>query len=163
MACHIARMLVNPYSNSITLVLGISKIEVGGRTFRSFASKFVHWFIDERCPILDSVAIKLLYSHLGAKPVNASLDIGWYEFCRDVEGVRRIAKLNCSERELDRYLWLAGQCLRIEDNERVKNGGKKPLAVNGELRRLWNEREAKGLTREFEVLLAGFHDPQRVR
>jgi hypothetical protein len=75
----------------------------------SFASKFAHFFIDsERFAIYDSFAAKMLRYHLGA--TGASVEVGntYSSFLGDLRAVKHHGALNCSTRELDKYLWLAG-------------------------------------------------------
>lgn len=78
------------------------------KRYFSFASKFAHFFIDsERFPILDQYAEDAVRHHLGAL---ASKESHRYRaFVENITTLRRLAALKCSGRELDRYLWLAGQ------------------------------------------------------
>lgn len=74
----------------------------------SFASKFAHFFISaDRFPIYDFYAERMLVLHLGssakrnrARPYEA--------FVANIETLKRVNGLECSYRELDRYLWVAG-------------------------------------------------------
>lgn len=79
------------------------------RRYVSFASKFAHFFISaERFPIYDSYAEQMLLHHLGraAKrdPVRP-----YVTFVENLDRLRSECGLRCSYRDLDRYLWLAGQ------------------------------------------------------
>jgi hypothetical protein len=136
------------------LIENISELQIDrkARAFRSFASKFVHWFVDERCPILDSFAIRILDQLLGLPTRNTSKEGAFVEFARDLGELKRRANLTCSERELDRYLWLAGQCQRIKENEGREQSKAKLLPVNGELQRLWNVQRVE-LQEPFHTLL----------
>lgn len=79
------------------------------RRYISFASKFAHFFISpERFPIYDSYAERMLRLHLGA---SALRDPGrpYQAFIENLRALMREYDVKSSYRELDRYLWLAGQ------------------------------------------------------
>jgi hypothetical protein len=84
--------------------------QVKGRTNLVFASKFAHFFIDPaRFPMLDSYAEQMVKLHLGQAHMVKD-EGGRYEmFCTNLTKLRELAQLQCGTRELDYYLWLAGQ------------------------------------------------------
>ena len=99
-------------SELIESLAALRKVDGSGveRRFRSFASKFAHFFIDsDRFPILDSLAEKMIAYHLGR--VRAKNDaypyVAFHENFFTLKKAANIAdRPNC---DLDRYLWLAGQ------------------------------------------------------
>jgi len=77
------------------------------RTLRSFASKFAHFFIDpDRFPIYDSYAVKMLTYHLDGK---AREELPYGDFVAGFSALKNAFDLPVTTRQLDRYLWLAGQ------------------------------------------------------
>jgi len=83
-------------------------LETRSRRRRSLASKFAHFFIDaDRFPILDKYADRMLRYHLGV-PLSPVESTDYGTFCTRFETVRTAAGIAGSQRELDRYLWLAG-------------------------------------------------------
>jgi hypothetical protein len=80
------------------------------RRHHSFASKFTHFFIDaERFPILDSYAETMVRYHLDRTSCVSDEEHRYLAFAQNVATLKRLSRLTCSGRELDRYLWLAGQ------------------------------------------------------
>lgn len=89
-----------------------------GRKHLSFASKFAHFFIDmERFPIYDSFARKMLAYHMG---IDEQVLASYKAFVENIERLKKYAHLPCSNRELDRYLWLAGLYQVWQKNSDVK-------------------------------------------
>ena len=89
------------------VVESLGKIPQLGRMFRSFASKFAHFFIDpERFPIYDSYAVKMLTYHLNGK---AKEELSYKQFVSSFTTLKKVVGFSVTTRELDRYLWLAGQ------------------------------------------------------
>jgi hypothetical protein len=92
------------------------------RRFISFASKFAHFFCDpERYPIYDSYALSMVMLHLGsaaesdpARPYQA--------FIANLNELKRQYGLMATFRELDRYLWIAGQYRAYIKGYRQLNG-----------------------------------------
>lgn len=79
------------------------------KRFRSFASKFAHFFIDSECfPIMDSYAIEMLTRHLGRRNMAKNPAASYLAFVDNMKQLRESACLKCSSRELDQYLWVAG-------------------------------------------------------
>ncbi|MGH2799905.1 MAG: hypothetical protein ACRDM0_20070, partial [Thermoleophilaceae bacterium] len=91
------------------------------RRYVSFASKFAHFFVSsERFPIYDSYADRMLLFHLGpsaernhARPYEA--------FVRNIDTLRNECAIDCTYRELDRYLWVAGQYRAWTERKRGLN------------------------------------------
>ena len=82
----------------------------GGRRFVSFASKFAHFFVDEtRFPIKDTVAEKVVERHLGRKNCRRDGAHPYLSFVENLGKLRQSIKLSGPNRELDPYLWIAGQ------------------------------------------------------
>lgn len=112
MAKHIADVVGNPPSDPVDLVELTAQppIPEGEKKRRhvSFASKFAHFFVDpDGCPIYDWYAAQSVSYHLGRGWL--SPDYADYRvFTRAVLALRQSAGLDCSTRELDHYLWLAG-------------------------------------------------------
>jgi hypothetical protein len=80
-----------------------------GALHLSFASKFAHFFIDmERFPIYDSYAVKMVAYHLGRHGQDRKTEYPYKAFIEDLHRLRNNARLSCTARELDHYLWLAG-------------------------------------------------------
>lgn len=110
------------------------------RRFRSFASKFAHFFIDsERFPILDSYAEKTIAYHLGGKREKNHAET-YIAYVHNFSTLKRsVGLLEHPNRELDRYLWLAGQYRAF-----LRNPGTR---LNAEVRGLFEstDQEYKGL------------------
>ena len=76
----------------------------------NFASKLAHFFIDsELFPIYDSYAVQMLERHLGVKGrVRDNIHL-YQAYVTNLGRLRERSGLSWIGRELDRYLWLAGQ------------------------------------------------------
>jgi len=98
----------------------------------SFASKFCHFFVNaERFPIYDDAARDAIRLHLGADAYCVNNDNRYRAFCENFEKLRTLAKLKCTTKELDQYLWLTGMYSRWR---------KKNPRVNEELKGLFQQR-----------------------
>jgi len=105
------------------------------RLYFSFASKFAHFFIDpERFPILDNYAAKTLVFHLGEKNMAKRPGHPYLAFVENLLRLRTAADLTCSTRELDHYLWVAGEYRAWR--------GKPDVQINMEMRRLFEAPSA---------------------
>ena len=83
----------------------------------SFASKFAHFFIDEeRFPIYDSYAVKMVAYHLGEQGLVRDTDNPYKAFVANFHQLKQVAGLECTTRELDHYLWLAGMFRKWQKN-----------------------------------------------
>ncbi len=75
----------------------------------SFASKFVHFFIDaERFPIYDSYAVKMVDYHLGADERLVDAQHPYKVFMQNLQRLKQRDQISSTNQELDAYLWLAG-------------------------------------------------------
>lgn len=80
------------------------------RRFMSFASKFAHFFLDaELFPIKDSFAEKMLHFHLGPRNTVGDQQHPYRAYIANYQRLKELAGLAVTNRELDHYLWLAGQ------------------------------------------------------
>jgi hypothetical protein len=89
------------------------------RRHYSFASKFAHFFLDqERFAIMDSYAVATLKRHLGR---NYSEDKAhrYTAFVRNFQELKSLSGFTGSNRELDRYLWLAGEYAASQKKRKV--------------------------------------------
>ncbi len=110
LAWHIAKVrscrCMPPVENPVAVVEEIIKAPGVEKNYRSFASKFAHFFIDpERFPIYDSFCRKQLARHLGRPMRQLKSYCGFYQATCDL--IER-SGLSPSLREIDHYLWLAG-------------------------------------------------------
>lgn len=115
--------------------------------YRSFASKFAHFFIDhDRFPIHDSFAAKMLRAHLGNDA--PAVDSG-ATYMRIEEAFRRLAGqvgLGSDTRQLDRYLWMIGQYRDWANHPRA--------SINAELRSVFEVDPS-----ELRVAAGGWYRP----
>jgi len=139
MAEHIATVMKSPPKDSVVLVEKIARIPSVNKNFYSFASKFAHFFVDAaRFAIYDSYARKMVAYHLGKGEANS-----YRAFSEDIAELQRVAELSCSLRQLDYYLWLAGNYRKW----RARG------AIGAEVRGLFEDPPAEVRTR-LEALLA---------
>jgi hypothetical protein len=117
---------------------------LGKRHHTSFAAKFCHFFVDaERFPIFDSYADWMVRWHLGptgAEPANSH---PYRAFLTNLHRLRECAGLTCSDRDIDRYFWMAGQYRWRQ--LRAQKG--KPAIINAELRTLFNQEHTNAAVR----------------
>jgi len=94
-------------AEAIALVEAIAPIEVGGkdRWHWSFASKFGHWFLHDSLPIYDQWAIRAVAHHFGRIRWQTT---AYRDFAEHVHALRDASGLECTTREMDRFLWLSG-------------------------------------------------------
>lgn len=99
------------------------------RRFRSFASKFAHFFVDsKRFPIFDKYAVQMVAFHLGDAVVNDPKR-EYVAYHTNFFRLKAAADLDrLPNRDLDRYLWLAGQHATLLKNPAAN--------VNSEVKRL---------------------------
>lgn len=113
MALHISEVMKDPPGEPALLVDGIALLppRQGERKFRfrSFASKLCHFFVDaDRFAIYDSFSCATVSYHLGRQ--TASPDNPYGVFLADAGRLLDVSGLqSITFRQLDRYLWLAGQ------------------------------------------------------
>lgn len=98
------------------------------RTHYSFASKFAHFFVDpDRFPIYDYYAAAMVRYHLGRGGLVDDSRHPYRSFVANFRKLKTLAGFPMSTRDLDRYLWLAGQ---------YREWIRRPTsAINTELRR----------------------------
>jgi hypothetical protein len=100
------------------------------RRHYSFASKFAHFFIDpEAFPIKDSYAVAMLEYHLGKKSLIADTEKQYLAYVESYERLKEGLGFEVSNKDLDRYLWIAGE-LKVWMKD-------KNAAINGELKGLF--------------------------
>jgi hypothetical protein len=116
MAEHVVRVMAEPPGDRVTLVETIAVLPAVSasqpvRNHWSFASKLAHFFVDTDCPIYDSYADRALAHHLGRGQYRSDSARPYRAFVEGINRLRDQAGLECSTKELDEYLWLAGQYL----------------------------------------------------
>ncbi len=110
----------------------------------SFASKFCHFFLDaEKFPIYDEAAREAFELHLGTNDAPEKA-FRYQAFCERFDRLRSEAKLNCTTRELDRYLWLTGMYMKWQ-KEKEEDRPK----VNAELLRVFRDSASDADLRAF--------------
>lgn len=113
------------------------------RLHLSFAAKFAHFFVDaERYPIMDKYAKQILKLHLGKNHITSDPSHPYVVFCRDYDLLKKEARFRGSNREMDHYLWLAGEYLAWQRNREVR--------INAEVRRLFARSDVAA---ELEALM----------
>jgi len=114
------------------------------RRHHSFASKFAHYFIDpDRFPIYDPFTSRMVAYHLG--PRNRVVDEAhrYREFVANFRRLRGLSGFKGRKRELDRYLWVAGQFQQWKAKPRSR--------INPELRALFESPDGE-IARDIEVM-----------
>ncbi|GLV59854.1 hypothetical protein KDH_66780 [Dictyobacter sp. S3.2.2.5] len=114
-----------------------------GHKHLSFASKFAHFFIHmERFPIYDAFARNMVAHHLGTHVRTVGTTSPYKAFVDNIEQLKQRAALSCSNKELDRYLWLAGLYRlwkRYQNKYEENTNEKKKLRMNAEVEALFND------------------------
>lgn len=104
-----------------------------GPTHWSFASKIAHFFVDpDRFPIYDSYCAAMVAWHLGKGECDKDPSNPYRAFKTNIDRLRERCGFELTYRELDRYLWLAGQY-----RERRSKG--ESAQINTELRTLFED------------------------
>ncbi len=120
--------------------------EAKGPTHWSFASKVAHFFIDpDRFPIYDSYCAAMVVWHLGKGERISDPSDPFAAFKANIDKLRARCGFAVTYRELDRYLWLAGQYREW----RKKDG---QAQINTELRALF-ENPSPGVREDLSALL----------
>ena len=89
-----------------------------------------HFFIDsERFPILDGYAVSVIKLHLGRADYNSEQGHPYVAYVANFQKLKQRAGWMGTSRELDHYLWIAGQYMAFLRNQ---NG-----QINTELRHLF--------------------------
>jgi len=100
------------------------------RRHYSFASKFAHFFLGEdRFPIMDSYALVMLKRHLGRRHYLDDKAHRYGGFVHNFRQLKRVSGFTGSDRQLDRYLWLAGEYAAWKKNRNA--------AINAEVAALF--------------------------
>ncbi len=151
MAQHVTAILSEAdHPDGAELVERIAKLPIieGQATQRrhlSFASKFAHFFLDvERFPILDSYAAKMVDYHLGRGLRVRNAEHPYRAFLTNFGLLKQLAGWTGCNRELDHYLWIAGQYRTWRKNHEAP--------INAELSRLF-AGAADGVEADLAVLL----------
>ncbi len=137
MAEHIVGVMKDPPRDPDELAETIARLpDADGNSTRhhwSFTSKFCHFFVDaETFPIYDSYCRDMLAHHLGRGRCVSDSSNPYRAFKQNLEQLRELSGVSASLREMDQYLWLAGQ-----HREWLKNGD--DARINGELRGLFDD------------------------
>lgn len=144
----IVEVLAAPPAEPVTVVERIAETTIGGRSrwYWSFASKYAHWFVDEELPIYDSWAIRAVSHHFGRMTWRTT---AYRDFAGHVYALREASGLDCTIREMDRYLWMSGMYRAW-----VGAAEKDRLGLSGEVRGLL-ESGGPVVRAELRVLLGG--------
>jgi hypothetical protein len=152
MARHVAHVLekLGPASLGAELVEVLASIPRDGDKkypfFRSFASKFAHFFIDaERFPIMDSYSMRMVKMHLGKGNYAPDGDHPYLAFFVNHGNLKAEIDFKGSNRDLDRYLWLSGEYLAWQKNHEA--------AINAELRVAF-EKPSPEVAADLDALVA---------
>jgi hypothetical protein len=110
MYAHVLDVFGSPWQHLAPADLVKRLAAVPGRTHTSFAAKFCHFFIDqERFPIYDFYADWMVRWHLGRRQAASEPTHAYRAFLTNLYALRKRDQIVCTSRELDRYLWIAGQ------------------------------------------------------
>lgn len=120
------------------------------RRHHSFAAKFAHFFVDaERYPIMDRYATQVVKLHLGKERLISDAKCPYVAFCQNYGLLKNEAGFTGSNREMDHYLWLAGEYLAWRKNRNTK--------INIEVRKLF-ENPATEVAAELDTLVPSVLD-----
>jgi hypothetical protein len=112
----------------------------------SFASKFAHFFINsEMFPIYDSYADKMLIFHLGYAAAILDQDHVYRAFTLNFNTLKALLQFDCTTRELDKYLWLAGVYRKWRKNPQNSK-------INVDAHRLFVNASGE-TTRDLEIMM----------
>lgn len=143
----IARHVCQVFSEKLKkedLVLAIAdfRSDGGDKMLTSFASKLCHFFVSEEdFPIYDGLAVNVLVQLGGARETGKLTRYRVY--CENFYELKKASSLICKNRDLDRYLWLAG-CYR-----KWKNGSSPDDAAN-ESKKAKINKEVQGIFGELK-------------
>lgn len=148
----IVTVMADPTADAVGMVESIAKTKVGDKFhwYWSFASKYSHWFVDDDLPIYDSWAIRGVSYHFGRMTWRTT---AYRDFAEHVYALREASGLDCSIREMDRYLWMSGMYRGwVGTEDRAK------LGLSGEVVALFGSREAS-IRRALTTLLGEMPSP----
>jgi len=156
MARHVANVLarVDIHSAGPELVEQLAVPSQAGKTktrrHYSFASKFTHFFLNaERYPIMDKYATQMVKIHLGQKRILSDPDHPYIAFSHNYDLLKKAARFTGSNREMDHYLWLAGEYLAWKKNRTAQ--------INSEARTLF-EHHSPAAAEELDALMPSILD-----
>ncbi|MCC6190570.1 MAG: hypothetical protein IT318_16195 [Anaerolineales bacterium] len=99
-----------PVPEGCDLVMALS--HVGGQRLVSFASKYVHFFHDGSLPLTDWYALYALVRHF--QQPEARIETwrqAYHTYFAKIMELKRLSGVEATAREMDHYLWLAGNWL----------------------------------------------------
>ena len=149
MAKHMSQILIEPGNMEPCLVDRLATVAIKEgkppRRFVSFASKFAHFFIAaDHFPIYDTYALRMIKLHLGVRKDIWKSSGPYTEYAEMFRTLKNQACPKYTNRQLDRYLWIAGQYLAWEKNGKAQ--------INGELLQIFkNQKYQKQLTKIVET------------
>jgi len=138
MAEHLMNIMKHPPRDPEEVVKAIASLPDDDVTTRrkhwSFASKIGHFFIHgDKYPIYDSFCRDMIAYHLGRNSSPEDTGNPYRRFVVNLNKLRDKSGLSATLRDLDRYMWLAGQY-----REWLKKGNK--AILNKELRLLFEDQ-----------------------
>ena len=106
---HVAGVMASPDGGDLVERLAAVPSEGRVRRHLSFASKFAHFFVDkDRYPIFDSYAARGLRHHLDGARLPYDDPPAYVDYVEALGALTALSGIECSGREVDRYLWLSG-------------------------------------------------------
>lgn len=110
------------------------------------AKNFAHFFINsEMFPIYDSYADKMLIFHLGYAAAILDQDHVYRAFTLNFNTLKALLQFDCTTRELDKYLWLAGVYRKWRKNPQNSK-------INVDAHRLFVNASGE-TTRDLEIMM----------
>lgn len=123
---YIAAIAWNIVKNVIPQKAGKTDVELvnllaksPGYEYPVFGSKFAHFFIDTRFPILDTRAEDIVKFHVGRKERSQTKQSRYGIYCNNLNSLRRGELATFSYKELDCYFWLTGSHKAWRDRKGV--------------------------------------------
>lgn len=108
-SAHVAGVMASSAGEDLVERLAAVPTEGKVRRHLSFASKFAHFFVDkDRYPIFDSYAVRGLRHHLAGTRLPYDDPPAYADYVEALAALAALSGIECSGRELDRYLWLSG-------------------------------------------------------
>ncbi len=145
---HVAEVMAQPDRDDLVERLAAVPTDCKVRRHLSFASKFAHFFVDkDRFPIFDSHAARGLRHHLDGTRLPYDDPPAYADYVEAMGALTALSGVECSGRELDRYLWLSGLYRAWRRNARAK--------INVEARDLFIGAEREPMVRDDLQRLVG--------
>lgn len=152
---HIASAMkrIGLQADAIELVEALADLPTGRRN-EIFAAKFAHFFIDRsRFLVMDSYVERMLKYHLDSVTHVEDKNHRYKSFLANLTELRQRSKFTGNDRDLDYYLWIAGQ---RREWKKKREKGKNP-GINRELNDLFTQGLASA---DSDLLLIdGDHQP----